>query len=222
MRGLSGWLRVVAAAVLLSFVGAGAFAQGQPVPGKDFQMITPPQPTESGSKVEIIEFFSYACPHCATLEGPLEAWLKKKPADVEFKRVPTVFHESWAPFAQMYYALEAIGQVDRLHGEVFKAVHEQNIRLQDPKIMADWVASKGVDRQKFLDAYNSFSVKSRTQRSNDLSRRYNVEFTPEFVVNGRFLTGPSMTSTGNSVDFDRFFRVLDQLIATSRKPTGRK
>src|SRR5688500_11003782 len=116
MRGFSGWLRAFAAALTLSFA-AGAYAQ---VPGKDFTPVTPPQPTESGNKIEVIEFFSYACPHCSTLEGPLTAWLKKKPADVEFKRVPVVFHETWAPLARLYYTLEALGAVDKLHGEVFK------------------------------------------------------------------------------------------------------
>src|SRR4051812_2754069 len=121
MRGFTGWLRAYAAAILLTFAGTGAFAQA-PVPGKDYTAVTPPQPTESAGKIEVIEFFSYACPHCATLEGPLNAWLKKKPADVEFKRVPTVFHESWAPYARLYYTLEAMNLVDRLHGEVFKAL----------------------------------------------------------------------------------------------------
>jgi thiol:disulfide interchange protein DsbA len=215
MHGFTGWLRTFASAVTLSFAAAGAFAQ---VPGKDFTPVTPPQPTESGNKIEVIEFFSYACPHCATLEGPLNAWLKKKPADVEVKRVPTIFHESWTPFARLYYSLEALGLVDKLHGEVFKAIHDQKIRLQDPKVMADWVAGKGVDRKKFTDAYDSFTVKSQTQRSTDVTRRYNVEFTPALVVNGRFLTGPSMTSPGATVDYERFFKVLDQLIANSRKP----
>jgi thiol:disulfide interchange protein DsbA len=219
MHGFTGWLRVLGAALVLSFAAGGAFAQL--TPGKDFVAVTPPQPTESGNKVEVIEFFSYACPHCSTLEGPLNAWLKRKPADVEFKRVPTVFHESWAPYARLYYTLEALGLVDKLHGEVFKAVHDQKVRLQDPKVMADWIAGKGVDRQKFTDTYNSFTVQSRTKLSNDMSRRYNVEFTPALIVNGRFLTGPSMTNAGPNVDYDRFFKVVDQLIATSRKPGAR-
>ena len=221
MRGFTGWLRAFAAVLTLSFAASGAHAQA-PVAGKDYNAITPPQPTETGNKIEVIEFFSYACPHCSTLEGPLGAWLKKKPADVEFKRVPVVFHETWAPLARLYYTLEALGAVDKLHGEVFKAIHEQKVRLQDAKAIADWAASKGVDRQKFNDAYNSFTVQSRTQRSNDMSRRYNVEFTPALVVNGRFLTGPSMTSPGATVDYNRFFSVLDQLIATSRKGAAAK
>ena len=220
MRGFSAWLRSFAALVCLGLFATGAFAQL--APGKDFQPVNPPQPTESGSKIEVIEFFSYACPHCSTLEGPLAAWLKRKPADVEFKRVPTIFHSSWTPFAQLYYTLEAMNLVDKLHHDVFKAVHDQKIKLQDPKVMADWVATKGVDRQKFSDTYNSFAVQSRTQRSNDMTRRYNVEFTPAVVVNGRALTGPSMTSPGAIVDYDRFFKVLDQLIATQRKTAGAK
>ena len=216
MHRLTGWLRVLAAAFTLSFITGAAFAQA-PVAGKDYVAVTPPQPTESGNKIEVIEFFSYACPHCSTLEGPLTAWLKKKGADVELKRVPTVFHESWAPYARLYYTLEAMNLVDKLHGEVFKAIHDQKMKLQDPKTMADWVAKKGVDPKKFTETYNSFAVQSRTKLSNDMSRRYSVEFTPALIVNGRFLTGPSMTSAGPTVDYNRFFAVVDQLIATTRK-----
>jgi thiol:disulfide interchange protein DsbA len=152
----------------------------------------------------------------------LHAWLKRKPADVEFRRIPAIFQEGWLPFARIYYTLEAMGLVEKLHLPVFAAVHEQKIRLQDTKTLFDWVASKGVDKQKFADTYNSFAVQSRTQRAVDLTRRYNVEFTPAVVVNGRYLTGPSMVGTGNAVDYDRFFKVLDQLIATSRKPQPKK
>jgi thiol:disulfide interchange protein DsbA len=213
MQGIAGWLRVIAALMLLGFAG-GASAQ---VAGKDFQQVTPPQPTETGKKVEVIEFFSYACPHCHTLEAPLTAWLKRKPADVELRRIPVVFNESWTPFARLYYTLEAMGAVDKVHRDVFTAVHEQKIRLQDPKVLFDWVATKGVDKQKFMDTYNSFSVQSRTQRSPDVTQRYHVEFTPAVVIDGRFLTAPSMTASGNSIDYERFFKVVDQLIATARK-----
>ena len=216
MHGFTAWLRVFAAVLTLSFAAAGA--QAQLVAGKDYVPVNPPQPTETtGGKVEVIEFFSYACPHCATLESPLNAWLKKRSADVDFKRVPVVFNDSWAPLARLYYSLEAMNLVDKLHGEVFKALHDQKMRLTDAKAIADWVASKGVDRQKFNDAYNSFAVQSRTKLSNDMSRRYSVEFTPALIVNGRFLTGPSMTNAGPSVDYNRFFSVVDQLISASRK-----
>jgi protein dithiol oxidoreductase (disulfide-forming) len=213
------WLRWLATLAWLSLGIASASAQ---VAGKDFQAITPPQPTQSGNKVEVIEFFSYACPHCESLQPSLAAWLKRKPADVEFRRVPAVFQDSWLPFARLYYTVEAMGLVDKLHHDVFSAIHKQKIRLQDPKVLAEWVGTKGVDKQKFMDTYNSFTVQSLTQRAPDVTRRYNVPFTPALVVDGRYLTGPSMTSTGSSVDYDRFFKVLDQMIATSRKKPASK
>ena len=221
MHRFTGWLRALAAAITLSLMAGGAFAQA-PVAKKDYIAVTPPQPTESGSKVEVIEFFSYACPHCESLQPSLAAWLKRKPADVDFRRVPAVFQDSWLPFARLYYTVEAMGLVDKLHHDIFSAIHKQKVRLQDPKVLFDWVASKGVDKQKFVDTYNSFTVQSLTQRAPDITRRYNVPFTPALVVDGRYLTGPSMTSTGNNVDYDRFFKVLDQMIAASRKKPASK
>lgn len=214
MQGLAGWLRISAAVMFLSV--ASSVASGQ-VMGKDFQPVNPPQATESGNKVEVLEFFSYACPHCQSLQAPLRAWLKRKPADVEFRRVPAVFQDSWVPFARIYFTVETMSAVDQLHHEVFTAIHDQKARLQDPKVLFDWVSTKGVDKQKFMDSYNSFTVQSRTQRASEVTRRYDIQFTPALVVDGRYLTGPSMTATGNAVDYDRFFKVLDQLIVMARK-----
>ena len=219
MNGFAGWLRLIAAVACLSIVSGAATAQ---TPGKDFELLKPAQPTDTGNKVEVIEFFSYACPHCQALQPSLSAWLKRKPADVEFRRIPAVFQDSWVPFARLYYTLEAMRLVEKLHHDVFAAIHNQKLRLQEPKALFDWVAGKGVDRQKFTDTYNSFGVQSLTKRAVETTRRYSVPFTPALVIDGKFLTGPSMTSTGSSVDYDRFFKVVDELIAQSRKKsTGR-
>ena len=114
------------AAALLCGLALSAFVAHAQTAGKDFKPINPPQPTPPG-KVELIEFFSYACPHCHSLSGPLAAWLKRKPADVEFKRVPAVFNDIWLQYARVYYTLEALGLVDKLHHEVFAAVHNQKL-----------------------------------------------------------------------------------------------
>ena len=214
MHRFARWLHVLAAVLSLSFIAGTALAQ---VAGKDFVPVNPPQPPETGNKIEVVEFFSYACPHCNTLEGPLAAWQKRKPADVELRRVPVIFHESWVLFARLYYTLETMGLLDKLHSEVFAALHEQKVKLYDPKVLVEWIASKGVDTQKFVETYNTFSVQSRTARAQDVSQRYNIEFTPALVVDGRYMTGPSMTATGDSADYEGFFKVLDQLIATARK-----
>jgi thiol:disulfide interchange protein DsbA len=196
-------------------VSAGAAAQ--PAPGKDYQLINPPQPTASGAKVEVIEFFYYGCPACASLQAPLENWLRKKPADVEFRRAPVVFQDSWLPLTTAYYAFDAMGLVEKLHHPLFRAIHDQRALeikglLRDQKPLFDWVAKQGVDRQKFVDVYNSFGVRSRTNRSIELPGNYHVTSTPTLVVDGKYLTTPAMVGS-----YERFFQVLDQTIAMARK-----
>lgn len=211
----------LAAALALLFLTGTAAAQA--VAGKDYRLLNPQQPTDSGKKVEVIEFFWYGCPHCSSLQPSLRAWLKRKPADVEFKRVPAVFQDSWVPLTKAYYTIEAMGLVDKLHHDVFSAIHEQKIRLQDITVLFDWVAKRGVDRQKFIDTYNSFAVQSRAQRSVDMTRNYDISGTPALVVDGRYLTAPSMTlNPDNSINYERFFRVVDELIALARKNRGGK
>lgn len=198
-------------------------AHAAPTVGKDYMLVRQPQPTDSAGKVEVLEFFWYGCPHCDSLQPALEAWLKHKPADVDFKRVPAVFQESWVPLTKTYYTIEAMGLVDKLHQEVFSALHKKKIRLNDANAIFDWAASKGVDRKKFADTYNSFGVNGRTQRSIELTRKYDIPGTPALIIDGKYLTGPSMTLKANrSVDYDRFFQVVDELIVEAQKNKGGK
>lgn len=221
MRLFSRFSILAATAVLV--LGMATSATAQLVAGKDYRPIAPPQPTDSGNKVEVLEFFWYGCPHCNNLQPPLNAWLKRKPADVDFKRVPAVFQDSWVPLTKAFYAIDAMGLTEKLHHDVFTAIHEQKIRLQDPKVLFDWVAGKGVDKQKFIDTYNSFAVQGRTQRSIDITRSYDIPGTPALVIDGKYLTAPSMTlKADRSIDYDRFFQVVDQLIALARKNHGGK
>jgi thiol:disulfide interchange protein DsbA len=213
-------LQVIAAIVFL----AATTASAQLVAGRDYQLLKRPQPTDSGNKVEMLEFFWYGCPHCNTLQPSLHAWLKRKPADVEFRRMPAVFQESWVPLTRVYYTLEAMGLVEKLHLDVFAAIHEKKVRLQDPKVMQEWIGSKGVDQKKFSDTANSFSVQSRTQRAMDVTRAYDIPGTPAIVIDGRYLTAPSMIvkPDGKTIDYDRYFKVVDQVIAMARKDKGAK
>jgi thiol:disulfide interchange protein DsbA len=212
-------LQTLAAIVLLAATAASA----QVVAGRDYQVLKRPQPTETGNKVEVLEFFWYGCPHCNTLQPSLHAWLKRKPADVEFRRMPALFQDSWAPLTRVYYTLEAMGLVEKLHLDVFSAIHEKKVRLQDPKVLLDWVAAKGVDRQKFSDTHSSFSVQSRTQRAMEVTRAYDIPGTPAIVIDGRYLTAPSMIVKGdNTIDYDRYFKVVDEVIAMARKNKAAK
>jgi thiol:disulfide interchange protein DsbA len=203
--------------------GVASAAQPQLVADRDYRVINPPQPTESGKKIEVSEFFWYACPHCNALQPSLKNWLAKKPADVEFRRVPAVLSDSWVPLTRAYYALEVVGGVEKLHYEIFSAIHEKNLRLQDPKTLFDWVGQHGIDRQKYQDAYGSFGVQSRVQRAIELTRNYDVNGTPTLAVDGKYLVAPSMTlKADHSVDYDKFYQVLDQVIAMARKDRAAK
>ena len=211
-------------AALLALLVAGSSA-AQPLSiGRDYHLINPPQPTASGKKIEVIEFFWYGCIHCYNLEPALKAWLKRKPADVEFRFVPAIFDAaSWGPLARAFYALDAMGLGGKYHDTIFDAIHrdKEKTLVTDPRALADWLARKGVDKQKFLDTYNSFAVNSRTQRSEEMTRSYDVAGTPALVIDGRYMTAPSMTvNPDNSVNYERFFRVVDQLIAQARKEHG--
>lgn len=208
-------------ALLVLLAAGSAIAQQQPAVGRDYTLINPPQPTDSGKKIEVIEFFWYGCIHCYHLEPALKAWLKRKPADVEFRYVPAIFDPaSWGPLARAFYALDAMGLGSKYHDDIFSAIHRDKQRaiVTDPRVLADWLAGKGVDKQKFLDTYNSFAVNTRTKRSEDMTRSYDVPGTPAIVVDGKYITGPSMTlNPDSSVNYDRFFQVVDQLVAVARK-----
>jgi len=206
-----------------AFALATGPAIGQVTADKDYRLVKPPQPVASGAKIEVLEFFWYGCPHCNNLQTPLRAWLKRKPADVDFKRVPAVFQDSWVPLTKAYFTIEAMGLVDKLHHPVFAAIHEQKVRLQDQKVLFDWMEKHGVDRQKFADTYNSFAVQSRAQRAKDMTANYDIPGTPAIVVDGKYLTAPSLIlNPDHSVNYDRYFRVLDEVIALARKTRGGK
>lgn len=180
--------------------------------GKDYVEITPAQPVEAPrGKVEVIEFFWYRCPHCADLEPELEAWIKRQPPHVVVRRQPAVLNDSWLPLTRAYYALEALGQLERLHAEVFKAIHRERIDLNDPNTFFDWAAARGVDRKKLAEAYNSFSVNAKAARAKQLSARYKITGVPAFVINGKFQTSAYLTGGHKEL-----FKVLDALIEQER------
>ena len=182
-------LGVLMAATALFFSSPG-LTQGMPAAAKaKYLEVSPPQPTEPG-KTEVIEFFSYACSHCAVLEPLLEKWIKKVPADVVVKRVPVAFNASMKPLQQLFYSLEALDRLD-LHGKVFNAIHEEKKRLFTKPDIVAWVAAQGVDRAKFESVYDSFGVVSKSGRADQLVSAYKVQGTPSMAVAGRFMTSPS-------------------------------
>jgi protein dithiol oxidoreductase (disulfide-forming) len=216
-------LMYTAAALLLGLAFVPAAVAQQPVEGKDFKTINPPQRPDSGKKIEVIEFFSYACPHCAEFEPTLQSWVKRKPKDVEYKMVPMVFREQWKAPAKLYYTLEAMGLVDKYHQKVYDAIHKQNKELFTDQAVKDWAKSIGIDATKFNEVYDSFGIDAKLQRSASMAKSYGIQFTPAMAINGKYWTGPSMvTSPDGGLDSARFFRVLDQLVDSERAKPGSK
>src|SRR5262249_53556299 len=132
-------------------------ALAQLVEGKNYFRLKAPLPVESGKKIEVIEFFSYGCPHSAELEPYLDTWLGKLPPDVQFRRVPVFFQDRWVNLGKVYYTLDAMGDEQKLSPDVFKAIHAQNVSLWNDKTFFEWAASKGLDRKKVEDVYGSFT-----------------------------------------------------------------
>lgn len=212
---------IAAAVTGLAFLAAGtSLALAAPVKDKEYtviEQVQPPLEPLEPKKVEVIEFFYYGCPHCYSLQPALKAWLKSAPRDVEFRRMPTIFRESWVPLTRTYYALEAIGVIEKFHDDVFNTVHQQNANLGDRKLLLDWASKRGIDTNKLGAAYDSFAVQAKTQRSLQLTRAYNITGTPSVVIGGRYLTAPSMTlRADNSIDYQRFTQVMNELIAMAR------
>ncbi|MBI2312861.1 MAG: thiol:disulfide interchange protein DsbA/DsbL [Betaproteobacteria bacterium] len=192
-------------------------ARAEVVAGRDYMEIKPAQPTQSGRKIEVIEFFWYGCPHCNDLHPYIKAWLKKKPADVEFRYVPAIFRDSWVPNAKLYYALDAIGELNKLHDQVYDAIHLDNLNLNSDQVLLDWIAKRGVDGRKFSDAYNSFSMQGKVARSTQMSRDYQLRGVPSLAVDGKYLTSGSFAGSPESM-----LKVVDELVAKARNERGTK
>ncbi len=197
-------------AVVFVLLSTQVFAE--PVAGKDYKLIEPAQTTNSGNKIEVLEFFFYGCSHCFTLHPNLTAWERKIPKDVDLVLVPTVFNPNWEPMAYTFYALEALGQQHNLHNDLFEAWNVKNIDLSDESKISAFLAKHGVDSKKFSDAYRSFSVQSKVTRSKQLTQAYGIRGTPTIIVDGKYLiTGLQPAAA---------IQVMSALIDKARKERG--
>ena len=182
-----------------------------PQEGNEYVRLKNPQPVETGKKIEVIEFFSYGCPHCGEFEPILQSWLKTLPPDVQFRRVPVMFQDRWVPLAKEYYTLEALGEDSRLSPEMFIAIHGKGINLANDKTFFDWAASQGLDRKKVEDMYNSFAMSGKMNRARSRRKTYNIQSVPLIVVDGKFVV-----STEKVGSHAAMLPVIDALIAKAR------
>ena len=205
----------VAVSALLagSTVLSPAQAQVQkPEPGTDYLVLDKKAAVEaSAGKIEVVEFFWYNCPHCNAFESTLEAWIKRVPKDLSVRRVPVGFRDEFVPQQRLYYALEAMDLLDKLHAKVFAAIHAEKQQLNKGEAIADWVAKQGVDRAKFMERYNDFSTASKAGKATQLQNVYRVEGVPALGVAGRFYTDGTLAR-----NMPRALQIVDYLVAEVR------
>ena len=200
------------ATLVASFVVSGPSLAAEPQAGRDFAPINPPLPTAKG-KIEVIEFFSYGCPHCSDFHPFVSQWAAKLPKDVSFRRVPVSFNRpEWARLARIYYALEATGDLAKLDAAVFIAIHEQRVAFRTDEAATAWAASKGADGKKFGDALASFSMQSKVQRGDQEATAARVPGVPALAVDGKFLVNNEAAS-----NFEELLKLTDAVIAKARK-----
>ncbi|MFB3080498.1 MAG: thiol:disulfide interchange protein DsbA/DsbL [Nitrosomonadaceae bacterium] len=185
--------------------------------GRDYIVLLRPQPTESGKNIEVREFFWYGCPHCYKLHPYIKAWLKGVPKDVSFRYVPAIFRSSWVPGAKTFYTLEVMGARGKLHDKIYAAIHIKKIDLTKEELLFNWIEKQGIDRKRFVDIYNSFTVENQSSQSSRMSKNYGFKGVPALVVDGKYLTSGRMGSTPQET-----IRTLDELIKKVRKERTKK
>ena len=211
-REFSAGAACVAAGGLMGWPGL-ALAQKVPQEGTEYRAMDKKIPVEApAGKIEVIEFFWYSCPHCNAFEPKLVSWIKRQGPDVVIKRVPVAFRDDFVPQQRLYYVLEALGKLDELHHKVFEAIHVQRNPLNREEVIVDFAGKNGLDKAKFQELYNSFSISTKARRASQLQDAYKIEGVPSLGIAGRYYTDGTMAGT-----MDRALQVTDYLIAEARK-----
>lgn len=202
---------LIGALLAITIAPTQAWAQQQPDEGIDYRTLREPVATSSPGKIEVLEFFWYACPHCYHLEPHLLKWKSGLGPDVVFKRVHVAFRGD--NHQKIFYTLEAMGRADALGAKVFDEIHQRNNSLAAPTDAIEWAKKQGLDAAKFESTWNSFGVQTQQKRANALVASYKVDGVPMFGINGRYVTSPAMVGGSHA----RALQVVDYLIAQERK-----
>jgi thiol:disulfide interchange protein DsbA len=197
-----------------TLVQAESAAQPQ---GVGYKTLNPAQPTQDKTKVEVIEFFWYGCPHCYAFEPTLNQWLKTLPKNVTFIRQPAAFSDLWEKHAKAYYVAEALNVVDKVHADFFDTIQNKHQQLDNEADLAKFFAAHGVKEADFHAAYNSFGVDTKVKQAKATAPRYGITGVPTMVVNGKYVTGGSLAGSA-----DNMIKIVNQLVAQESKASPAK
>ena len=179
--------------------------------GKEYVLLTTQQPTSTGDKIEVVELFWYGCPHCSELEPQVQAWLKRKPEDVELVRMPAIVSPRWELLAQAYYTAELLDITDKIHPALFEAIHKKHMKINDEAALQAFFVDQGVSADDFKKTFNSFAVAVKMNNARQMTRRYKITGVPTIIVNGKYSTGASLAGSNQAV-----FEVVDYLVEQER------
>lgn len=207
-------LFIGAVMALASLFGVAAHADDDQA-SKQYTVLESPVPVAQPGKIEVVELFWYGCPHCYAFEPTINPWIEKLPADVHFIRIPAMFGGIWDVHGQMFVTLEAMGVEHKVHTAVFDAIHKEHKMFKTPEEMADFVATQGVDKQKFLETYKSFAVQGMVKKYKDLAVAYGVTGVPTMIVNGKY-----RFDLGSSGGPEETLKLADTLIEKERAAKG--
>lgn len=213
----------VTAAVAAMFAGTAFATPTAPKSGAEYTTLKTPQPVQAeGKKVEVIEFFMYHCPACYALEPAMLDWVKKQGDNISFRRIHLPLTGEKDPETHLFLTLEAMKLESQLHAKVLQTWHVERKRLQSDDANIEWAVKNGIDKEKFLAVYNSFAINNRLKNAGRVASSYEVNSTPTIIVNGRFMTNPSMVDAANpGIPRQQLtaatLQVLDALVAQSRK-----
>ena len=183
--------------------------------GKNYFVIDPPQPTASGDKIEVLEVFSYACPHCAHFQPYAEQLKQSLPAYASYAYMPAVFNAEWEPSARAFYTAQSLGVLDQTHQALFDALHRDHIPLRTIDDLAGFYAQHGVDKAKFLAESASFEVESKLSRANEIVKKDGIDGTPSVVVNGKY-----RVTAASAGGYPQLLELVDWLVKKEHASKG--
>jgi thiol:disulfide interchange protein DsbA len=201
-------MRLGISIVALAFLALSTSLQASIIAGHDYVVLSTPQRQESNGKIEVVEFFSWGCPHCYEFYPMLSRWVAALPKDAAFKRVPVgLGHPEWEALAKAYYALQSTGDVDRLDSQIFEDIHRNHVWLYDELSITTWVGKHGVNVAKFTEAFRSFGVNTTAGQAEQKAEDYRIPGVPTLAIAGKYTVGG---------DFATMLSTSDQLMALER------
>ncbi len=206
---MSKFLKLIfTASILFTFVSSLHASDNMDISeGIEYELLEQAQPVEDKNKIQVIEFFSYACPHCYNLEPNVNEWLKKKPENIDFIQVPAIFNKQWEAFASIYYTAEVLGIADKVHPIIFDAIHGPGKKIKSLNDLKTIFTSNGVSSDDFDNTLKSFAVANKIRKAKAMTKKYSIKSVPIVIVQGKYRTDSTLAHGHKNV-----FKVVDHII----------